>query len=96
MGYLFIRYTDGLYDVNKKVRIDESEEKEIIKVLKSFELKPELMELESYDTTTFSIAGYTFYLNEDFKFNLIMKKVDDLLLKDAERKKKHAKSAKQS
>jgi hypothetical protein len=95
MGYLFIRYTDGMFDITKRARVGEPEEKEIIDVLKSFKLEPELLELESYDTTTFSVGGYTFYLNDDTSFNAIMAKIEEILLKDKERAKK-VKSSKKS
>jgi len=88
MGQLFIRHTDGLFDVTRKIHIDSDEENEIMKILEAHGLKGELMELQDYDTPTFSVGGYCYYLNEIVLFEQIMNELKGLLLKNKDRKSK--------
>jgi len=88
MGQLFIRYTDGVFEITKKTRIDDSEARKLKEIMEHFLLKPELIEVQEYSTTTFSFGGYTYYLNDDYKFDEIMRRVETVLLKNTERKRK--------
>ncbi len=88
MGYLFVHYTDGIYQISKKVRVEDGEETQISKLLEDMGLNKEMFEVQEDDKIVYTLGGYTYYLEDRKSFSAINKAIEKILLEDSKRKKK--------
>lgn len=91
MPVIFIRYTDGLYDITKKVHVENDEQERMVTILNKHKIPKDFIEVQGYDTPTFVIDGYTYYVNDWPRFHEICDEFETILLADKDRKLRYRK-----
>ncbi len=87
MGLLFINYTDGLFRVSKKARLEDFEEHKVTKLLAGFGLKKELFEIQDDGVIIITLGGYSYYVEDRSRYSEIYEGIMKILLEDKGRQK---------
>ncbi len=87
MGLMFINYSDGLFKVSKKARLEDYEEDKITRFLGSLGLKKELFEIQDEGVIIITLGGYSYYVEDRKRYPEIYESVRKIMLEDRRRLK---------